>query len=59
VDDTNAASPVKVKDCYLDQNSNIVYDDVNSIQPSITSFKGDISNGLKVAYNRDLATGSS
>ena len=56
VDQTNAANPVKVHDCYLDENSNIVYDDVSNIQPSVTSFTGDISYGLKVAYNRDLNT---
>jgi hypothetical protein len=59
VDSTNAASPVQVKDCYINELSSIVYDDVNNIQPSITSFAGDISNGLKVAYNRDLSTGDS
>jgi hypothetical protein len=32
---------------------------VNNIQPSITSFPGDISNGIKAAFNRDLATGDS
>ena len=32
-------------------------DDVNNIQPSVTAFTGDISFGLKMAYNRDLNTG--
>ena len=40
----------------MDENSNIVNDDVSNIQPSVTSFTGDISYGLKIAYNRDLNT---
>jgi hypothetical protein len=56
VDSTNAANPVSVNDCYLDENGYIVYDDVSNIQPSITSFTGDISYGMKMAYNRDLNT---
>ena len=56
MDQTNAANPVQVRDCYLDENSNIVYDDVANIQPSVTTFTGDISFGLKMAYNRDLNT---
>lgn len=56
MDSTNAARPINVLDCYLDENSHIVSDNVDNIQPSITSFSGDISYGLKVAYNRDLNT---
>ena len=55
-DSTDTARPVKVRDCYLDQNSKIVTDNVNNIMPSVTGFFGDISYGLKVAYNRDLNT---
>lgn len=59
IDANNAASPVLVKDCYLNENSYITIDDVNNIQPSVTEFKGDIKNGIKAAYNRDLNTGDS
>lgn len=31
-------------------------DDVSNIMPSVTDFWGDISYGLKMAYNRDLNT---
>lgn len=55
-DTTDASRPVKVSDCYLDENSKIVYDDVNNIMPSVTNFWGDISYGMKIAYNRDLNT---
>lgn len=55
-DTANTARPVQVKDCYLDQNSYIVYDNVDNIRPSTTLYWGDISNGLKVAYSRDLNT---
>lgn len=55
-DPTDAARPVKVHDAYLDENSHIVYDDVNNIMPSVTAFWGDISSGMRVAYNRDLNT---
>ena len=57
VDPTNNARPVDVKDCYLDENSHITFDDVNNIQPSVTSYAGEVNFGLKVAYNRDLNTG--
>lgn len=55
-DTTDAARPVKVYDCYLDQNSYIVKDDVNNIMPSVTGYWGDASYGIKMAYNRDLNT---
>ena len=55
-DNTDWARPVKVRDCYLDQNSHIVTDNANNIMPSVTGFWGDISIGMKVAYNRDLNT---
>jgi hypothetical protein len=32
---------------------------VNNIQPSVTAFTGNIQNGIKAAYNRDLNTGDS
>ncbi len=32
---------------------------MNNIQPSVTTFKGDIKNGIKAAYNRDLNTADS
>ncbi len=57
INPNNAASPVLIKDCHLTEQSFIQYDDVDNIQPSITSFTGDISNGIKAAYNRDLSTG--
>lgn len=31
-------------------------DDVDNIMPSITSFWGDTSYGMKIAYNRALNT---
>jgi predicted nuclease of predicted toxin-antitoxin system len=48
-----------VKDCYINEQSWIIYDDVDNIQPSITGFPGDISTGIKAAYSRLLNTGDS
>ena len=59
VDSTNPSNPITVRDAHLDEVSSIVIDDVNNIQPSITGVVVDISFGLKMAYNRDLATGDS
>lgn len=55
-DTTDTSRPVKVFDCYLDENSNIVHDDVSNIMPSVINFWGDVSYGMKIAYNRDLNT---
>jgi hypothetical protein len=57
VNSTNTANPVSVLDCYLSQDSYILRDDVSNIQPSITGNTSSTSNGLYVAYNRDLSTG--
>lgn len=58
IDESNSANPVKVLDCYLDENGYIMHDDVKNIQPSITTFTSSIiPSGMKVAYNRDLDTG--
>lgn len=53
---SDAARPVKVYDCYLDQNSYIKKDDIDNIMPSVTGFWGDGTYGIKMSYNRDLNT---
>lgn len=54
---SNPASPVSIIDSYLDQNSAIQTDNIQNIMPSISNYTGDISNGIAVAFKRDLATG--
>lgn len=55
-DPADVDKPVKVYDCFINENSHIVRDDVDNIMPSITSFRGDATIGLKVSYNRALST---
>jgi hypothetical protein len=54
---SNAAAPVTLVDCYLDQNSAIKTDNIQSLMPSISGFTGDISNGISMAFKRDLNPG--
>ena len=53
----NPAVPVTLVDCYLDQNSYIRTDNIQNLMTSITGYTGDISNGIKAAFKRDLSTG--
>jgi hypothetical protein len=52
VNSVNPAVPVTLVDCYLDQNSYIQNDNVQNLLPSVTSFQGSISTGIKAAFKR-------
>ena len=53
-DSLNPASPVVKTDCYLDQNSYIQSDNVQNLMPSVTGLSGDISNGIKATFKREV-----
>lgn len=57
VNSLNPADPVTKVDCYLDQNSYIQTDNVQNLMPSGNTLKGDISNGIKAHFKRELITG--
>lgn len=54
---SNPAYPVTLVDCFLDQNSAIQEDNIQNLMTSVTGYTGDISDGIKAAFKRDLVTG--
>lgn len=54
---SNPSAQVTLVDCYLNQNSAIVTDNIPNLMPSITGFTGSLSNGISASFKRDLNTG--
>ena len=54
---SSSNSPVLVIDAYMDQNSAIITDNIQSMMPSISGFKGSLVNGISMAFKRDLNSG--